>query len=246
MQATGTTCSNCGGDDVRRAEVRSAFWHEDRLVVVQDIPALLCAGCGEQFYDDTEREIIRAVGYAAWPYEPGRVALVNFAPSTIDPSDPLTMNAGNPVRAVIDMCTKPNDLPEWWRFDLPAGLPRLTVDEPWARGAGAVSLSGTHAAWRIAQMVGQLAAQGALDQRRQQLAGREDLARIDGGLVRQAIGADPCRHHDLFERRVAGTFADAVHRAFDLARAGANGCQRVGHRQAEVGIMDARARPGLG
>jgi YgiT-type zinc finger domain-containing protein len=46
------TCTNCGGDDVRPADVRSAFWHDDRLVVVEDIPALLCRACGEQFYDD--------------------------------------------------------------------------------------------------------------------------------------------------------------------------------------------------
>jgi YgiT-type zinc finger domain-containing protein len=68
MQATGTTCSNCGGDDVRRAEVRSAFWHEDRLVVVQDIPALLCAGCGEQFYDDNTvvvLDLLRGNGFEA-------------------------------------------------------------------------------------------------------------------------------------------------------------------------------------
>ena len=45
-------CTNCGGADVRRADVRSAFWHDDRLVVVEDIPALLCGACGEQFYDD--------------------------------------------------------------------------------------------------------------------------------------------------------------------------------------------------
>ncbi len=32
------------------------------------------------------------------------------------------------VRAVIDMCTKPNDLPEWWRFDLPAGCRYGTIE----------------------------------------------------------------------------------------------------------------------
>jgi YgiT-type zinc finger domain-containing protein len=52
MDASFMTCTNCGGGDVRRGEVRSAFWHDDRLVVVEDIPALLCGSCGEQFYDD--------------------------------------------------------------------------------------------------------------------------------------------------------------------------------------------------
>lgn len=68
MQATGTTCTNCGGSEVRHAEVRSAFWHEDRLVVVEDIPALLCAGCGEQFYDDSTvvvLDLLRGRGFQA-------------------------------------------------------------------------------------------------------------------------------------------------------------------------------------
>jgi YgiT-type zinc finger domain-containing protein len=34
------------------ASVRSAFFHGDRLVVIEDIPALVCSGCNEQFYDD--------------------------------------------------------------------------------------------------------------------------------------------------------------------------------------------------
>ena len=52
MESSFMACTNCGGNDVHPAEVRSAFWHDDRLVVVEDIPALLCRGCGEQFYDD--------------------------------------------------------------------------------------------------------------------------------------------------------------------------------------------------
>jgi hypothetical protein len=31
------------------------------------------------------------------------------------------------VRAVIDMCTKPDDLPEWWRFDLSEGCRAGTI-----------------------------------------------------------------------------------------------------------------------
>jgi YgiT-type zinc finger domain-containing protein len=52
MESSFMTCTNCGGGNVRCGEVRSAFWHDDRLVVVEDIPALLCGSCGEQFYDD--------------------------------------------------------------------------------------------------------------------------------------------------------------------------------------------------
>jgi YgiT-type zinc finger domain-containing protein len=47
------TCANCGSADVRMGEVRSAFWQDDRLVVVEGIPALVCGACAEQFYDDS-------------------------------------------------------------------------------------------------------------------------------------------------------------------------------------------------
>lgn len=46
------SCEQCGGTDLRGELVRSAFWHEDRLVVVEDIPAAVCGSCHEQFYDD--------------------------------------------------------------------------------------------------------------------------------------------------------------------------------------------------
>lgn len=52
MEVSLMTCTSCGADDVHRTEVRSAFWHDDRLVVVEDIPALRCGSCGEQFFDD--------------------------------------------------------------------------------------------------------------------------------------------------------------------------------------------------
>ena len=42
------------------------------------------------------------------------------------------------------------------------------------------------------------------------------------------------QHHDLLERGVAGALADAVDRAFDLARAGLDACEGVGHREAQV------------
>lgn len=45
-------CPHCGSRHIRAALVNSAFWHQDRLVAVQDIPALVCDACHEQFYDD--------------------------------------------------------------------------------------------------------------------------------------------------------------------------------------------------
>ena len=55
-------------------------------------------------------------------------------------------------------------------------------------------------------------------------------------------------HDDFFQRAVAGPLADAVDRALDLARAGLDGGQAVGHGQAQVvvavdadhGLVDVR------
>ena len=50
----------------------------------------------------------------------------------------------------------------------------------------------------------------------------------------EVIGARAERHHDFFQRGVAGPFADPVDGAFHLARAVADAGERVGHRQAEI------------
>ena len=65
----------------------------------------------------------------------------------------------------------------------------------------------------------------------------QQLGRLDAVAGRHGVGAGAQRHHDLFQRRVAGAFADAVDRAFDLARAGANGRERVGDREAEIVVV---------
>lgn len=46
------SCPQCGSAKVKPAFVKSAFWHKDRLVVVENLPALVCGECHEQFYDD--------------------------------------------------------------------------------------------------------------------------------------------------------------------------------------------------
>lgn len=60
------SCPTCESTNVRSARVRSAFWHNDRLVVIEDMPALVCSTCGEQFYDDGTMLLIdrlRATGF---------------------------------------------------------------------------------------------------------------------------------------------------------------------------------------
>lgn len=60
------TCSSCGSTEVSAARVRSAFWEGERLVVVEDIPALVCGSCAERFYDDAtviELDQLRGAGF---------------------------------------------------------------------------------------------------------------------------------------------------------------------------------------
>lgn len=45
-------CNNCGSDRIHTANVKSAFWHDERLVVVEDVPAVICDNCHEQYFDD--------------------------------------------------------------------------------------------------------------------------------------------------------------------------------------------------
>ena len=56
---------------------------------------------------------------------------------------------------------------------------------------------------------------------------------MDGGDA-IAVAAHIQGRGNLFKSRVAGPFADAVDGALHLARAGVDGGQRVGHRQAEI------------
>ena len=67
-QRSQVTCTNCGSANVSASQVRSAFWQDDRLVVVEGIPALVCGACAEQFYDDTTvvgLDLLRGEGFPA-------------------------------------------------------------------------------------------------------------------------------------------------------------------------------------
>jgi YgiT-type zinc finger domain-containing protein len=68
-------CPGCGGSDIGIAQVRSAFFHEDRLVVVEDIPALVCASCNEQFYDDQTVVVLDLLRGDGFPAESARVEI---------------------------------------------------------------------------------------------------------------------------------------------------------------------------
>jgi YgiT-type zinc finger domain-containing protein len=62
-------CPVCESTDTRLARVRSAFWHDDRLVVIEDVPALVCNTCGEQFYDDAAVRMIDRMRANGFPPE---------------------------------------------------------------------------------------------------------------------------------------------------------------------------------
>ena len=68
QQQPSLSCANCGSANVHMSNVRSAFWQDDRLVVVENIPALVCGACAEQFYDDTTvvgLDLLRGEGFPA-------------------------------------------------------------------------------------------------------------------------------------------------------------------------------------
>jgi len=51
-------CPQCDRE-MRSALVKSAIWHNERLFVVEDIPAYVCDSCVEQFYDPAATDVLR-------------------------------------------------------------------------------------------------------------------------------------------------------------------------------------------
>jgi YgiT-type zinc finger domain-containing protein len=53
-------CRQCQGL-THAAMVRSDVWQEDRLIVVEDIPAQICEVCQDRYYDTATQEALRAL-----------------------------------------------------------------------------------------------------------------------------------------------------------------------------------------
>ena len=51
-------CPHCN-QTMRAETVKTAIWHNERLFVVEDIPAYICDSCVEQFYDPVATDILR-------------------------------------------------------------------------------------------------------------------------------------------------------------------------------------------
>ena len=47
----GLRCKYCGYD-THNDVINAAFWMDNRLIVVESVPARLCMGCGEQFFEE--------------------------------------------------------------------------------------------------------------------------------------------------------------------------------------------------
>lgn len=59
-------CPRCG-KAMRADIVKTAIWKEDRLFVVEDIPAQVCDACVEQFYDEETTDILRRLTEDGFP-----------------------------------------------------------------------------------------------------------------------------------------------------------------------------------
>lgn len=68
----GARCAHCDSPNVHSTHVRSAFWHDERLVVVEDLPAMVCEACHEQFYDDQTMVVLDLMRGDGFPVEKAR------------------------------------------------------------------------------------------------------------------------------------------------------------------------------
>ena len=59
-------CPRCGGA-LAPTTVRTTIWQGDRVAIVEDIPALVCEACLEQFYDDAVSEALRRLAEEGFP-----------------------------------------------------------------------------------------------------------------------------------------------------------------------------------
>ena len=47
--------------------MRTAIWQGDRVAIVEDIPALVCGQCSEQFYDEPVSDALRRLSEDGFP-----------------------------------------------------------------------------------------------------------------------------------------------------------------------------------
>ena len=47
--------------------MRTAIWQGDRVAIVEDVPALVCGSCNEQFYDEPVSDALRRLAEDGFP-----------------------------------------------------------------------------------------------------------------------------------------------------------------------------------
>lgn len=72
-------CKYCGYDTLEDV-IKTAFWRDDSLIVVESVPARLCIGCGEQFFEERVAQRIRKFikNPTAEPEQQIRVSVYDF------------------------------------------------------------------------------------------------------------------------------------------------------------------------
>jgi hypothetical protein len=45
------------------------LWHDTRPIIVEDVPAQVCSGCAEQFYDEAVTEALQDLAAVGFPAE---------------------------------------------------------------------------------------------------------------------------------------------------------------------------------
>jgi YgiT-type zinc finger domain-containing protein len=65
-QQAAAPCPRCSGA-LAATTVRTTIWQGDRVAIVEDIPALVCQACLEQFYDDAVSDALRRLAEEGFP-----------------------------------------------------------------------------------------------------------------------------------------------------------------------------------
>lgn len=63
-----TACTACSSGRLASELVRTVFWSGERPVILEDVPALVCQHCGEQYFEDETAmmlDLMRGRGFPA-------------------------------------------------------------------------------------------------------------------------------------------------------------------------------------
>jgi YgiT-type zinc finger domain-containing protein len=61
-----TPCPRCG-EKLTVSFTRTLLWHDDRPVIVEDVPAMVCSGCSEQYYDEAVSDALQHLAAQGFP-----------------------------------------------------------------------------------------------------------------------------------------------------------------------------------